>query len=533
LVKYRGIDVGEVVTVELAADLKGVRVVVAVQSAAAELCREGSQFWIERPQVRLTRVSGLETVVGAKYIGVVLGPSDAKAASHFEGLLAPPVIQGTDFLDIEIRFAEGHGLEVGDVVKHRGIVVGEVTALALDESLGGVLVRARLAGNARQLARVGSRFWVERPRVSVAEVRALETMVSGRYLAVAPGPAKADPLTTFEGLDVGPAEALPEDGLEFVLEDDDRHGIQAGVPITYRGVKVGHVLAVNLAAGSAHVEARVFVQSRYRSLVRDNSIFWSNSGIDVNIGLTGVQVRADTLSTVAVGGVALATPDPPGKEIKTGHRFVFHPKPEEEWLQWRPMVALVDAGIAGSIKPPTLLRATLRWKQKTMGIPLTQRRHGWVLQAGDKWLLGPAAMFQVSPEVGDEARVVEVAGQEVAIESSRLVLSGGLAAFPLEKPVTNVTKEAWQLADIRCPQSPEHSLIVGFTPDPLPMVADQFRSEAGRWLLPPTTPITQDWHGSPVLATADGKVIGFMVADGTTQHVQPISETLAAKVQGK
>jgi hypothetical protein len=70
-------------------------------------------------------------------------------------------------------------------------------------------------------------------------------------------------------------------------------------------------------------------------------------------------------------------------------------------------------------------------------------------------------------------------------------------------------------------------------PDPLPMIAGQFRSESGRWLLPPTTPITQDWHGAPVLATADGALVGFVVADGTTQHVQPISETLASKVQGK
>jgi hypothetical protein len=65
------------------------------------------------------------------------------------------------------------------------------------------------------------------------------------------------------------------------------------------------------------------------------------------------------------------------------------------------------------------------------------------------------------------------------------------------------------------------------------MVADQFRSEAGRWLLPPTTPITQDWHGSPVLATADGKLIGFVVADKTAQYVQPISKTLASTLVGK
>ncbi len=528
LIKYRGIDIGEVVTVELDADLEGVRVGVALPRAAARLCREGSQFWIERPQVRLARVSGLETVVGAKFIGVLPGPADAKAAQHFQGLPAPPMIQEADFLDIEIRFAEGHGLAVGDVVKHRGIVVGEVTSLGLDESLGSLTVHARLAGSARQLARTGSRFWIERPRVSVAELRGLETVVSGRYLAVAPGPAGAKPLTVFRGLDVPPAEPLPEGGLEFVLEGDDRHGIQPDVPITYRGVQVGNVLEVGLAADGAHVEARGVVQSRYRGLVRDNSVFWSNSGIDVNVGLTGVEVSADTLSTVAIGGIALATPDSPGQEVKTGHRFVLHAKPEKPWLQWRPRISLVDAGLAGNVKPPPLLRATLRWKQKTLGIPRNRRREGWLLPVSQNWLLGSATMFQTPPEAEVDSGVLEIAGQEIAMETARMVLSGRLAAYPLEK---SVLETAWPAADIRSPKSPEDSLVMAFTSDPLPLVADQFANEDGRWQLPATTPITRDWHGAPVVAIADGKLIGFVVADEAAQEVEPIGKMIASKLQ--
>ncbi|NLY02760.1 MAG: hypothetical protein GXY83_42445 [Rhodopirellula sp.] len=385
-----------------------------------------------------------------------------------------------------------------------------------------------MAGSARQLARSGTRFWIERPRVSVAELRGLETVVSGRYLAVAPGPAGAAPSTVFQGLDVPPAEPLPEAGLEFVLEGDDRHGIQQDVPITYRGVKVGHVLEVGLAADGAHVEARGFVQSRYRPLVRDNSVFWSNSGIDVNVGLTGVEVSADTLSTVAVGGIALATPDSPGEEVKTGHRFFLHAKPEKQWLQWRPRISLVDAGLAGNVKPPPLLRATLRWKQKTLGIPRTRRREGWLLPVSQNWLLGSATMFQAPPEAEADSGVLEIAGQEIAMEAARLVLSGRLAAYPLERPVTETT---WPAADIRSPKSPEDSLVMAFTSDPLPLVANQFTSKDGRWQLPPTTPITGDWHAAPVLAIEDGKLIGFVVADEAAQDVEPIGETLASKLK--
>ena len=49
----------------------------------------------------------------------------------------------------------------------------------------------------------------------------------------------------------------------------------------------------------------------------------------------------------------------------------------------------------------------------------------------------------------------------------------------------------------------------------------------------PTTPITQDRHESPVLATADGELIEFVVVDKTAPYVPPISETLASKLRGK
>ena len=61
-----------------------------------------------------------------------------------------------DAVDIRIRFAKGHGLAIGDPVRHRGIVVGEVTAVGLNEDLRGVAVDVRLTGSAAEVARVGT-----------------------------------------------------------------------------------------------------------------------------------------------------------------------------------------------------------------------------------------------------------------------------------------------------------------------------------------------------------------------------------------
>ena len=72
--------------------------------------------------------------------------------------------------EISVRFKQGHGLKVGDAVKHRGIEVGSVTGIGLSEDLGGVVARLRLRDEANGLAREGTQFWIERPQLSLGKL---------------------------------------------------------------------------------------------------------------------------------------------------------------------------------------------------------------------------------------------------------------------------------------------------------------------------------------------------------------------------
>ena len=54
--RYRGIDVGTVEAVELKDDLAGVDVKVVLKPFAEPLARQGSQFWIVRPELSLIHI---------------------------------------------------------------------------------------------------------------------------------------------------------------------------------------------------------------------------------------------------------------------------------------------------------------------------------------------------------------------------------------------------------------------------------------------------------------------------------------------
>ena len=512
--RMRGVDVGHVVSARLNDHRDAVDVVVVLDPSAAGLAREGSQFWIERPQLRLSRLRGLDTVVGAKYLSVLPGPDDAPSSYEFVGLESPRRLLEAGTTEIEIRFRNGNGLAVGDALKFRGIDVGEVVGVELRRELALVHVFVRLTEGARALARVGSQFWVERPKVSAAEVRGLDTLVSGRYLAVLPGPTGAEPHYRFDGLDTPPPISdPPAGGLEIVLESLQRGGLSSGIPITYRGLHVGHVMTVGLSNDSASVEARAYILPAYAPLVRDNTKFWSASGIDVSIGITGVELDMDTLSSIATGAVGMATPDVPGYRVTTGHRFRFYDDAEKHWENWRPRIAIGSALLPADAPLPEMRRVARRWVDPILGIGRDRKIQGWALLLEDGRLLTSQQLLALPENEKDEDVFLEFEGEEVRLDQETVEMVGEVATLRLPSSVTLVTN-GWPFTRIRYPDKPEDCLVVtGVAGDELPLPAARISQRDGQWDVDPALPLAADWQGATVVAAKDGWLIGILAFD--------------------
>ena len=524
LLRHRGIAIGEVTSVELDKELSGITVRVAMEPRAIGLARAGSRFWIVRPRISLGRVSGLETVVGAKYIGVLPGPPDAEKQVEFTGAESPLMMLDTEVVDITIRFRQGYGLSVGDPIKYRGIEVGEVTAVELNEDQNGVDVAVRLLANASRLARVGSQFWVARPDIDLTGIRGLETVVSGRYIAVLPGPEETEPLTKFHGLDSAPPSSEREPGgLEIVLYTPHRGGLQRGVPVMYRGIRIGHVMTAGLSSDATTVEARAYIQPAYRELVHEKTVFWNQTGIDFHFGVTGVDFKADSLSSVALGAVAMATPDSPGKRVTTGHRFSYHAEAKDEWLTWQPSIPVGSALLPEGMSLPQPLRATLLWQERTLGIKRDQEKLGWVLPLADNRLIGPTDLLTPTADAVEKQATLEVAGRKLTITADTTRSHGALAEIAVDKSFPT----AWPIDRLRAPTAIEECLIVGATQeDRIPLPAARLEAEEGNWKIDPSLPIDPDWHGASVLAVSDGKLIGVLTINQASAQVTPLTEKL-------
>lgn len=158
-VRYRGVAVGSVERIRLNRALDGVTIDIRLQPDAAALARSGSRFWIVRPQLDLSGVSGLDTLVGANYIGVL--PGEGSRQRSFIGLTEPPLVDLLEpgGLDIVLLASGKSGLRAGAPISYRQVLIGVIVAVDLAKDASAVEARAYIKPQYVNLMRQNIKFW--------------------------------------------------------------------------------------------------------------------------------------------------------------------------------------------------------------------------------------------------------------------------------------------------------------------------------------------------------------------------------------
>ena len=420
-------------------------------------------------------------------------------------------------LQVQVRFEQGHGIKAGDAVRFRGIAVGEVAEVQLDRGMRRVVLQIAVDNEARALARVGTRFWIVRPEVSMAGIAGLETIVGARYLGVLPGPEDAPRQTLFQGLEESPVEdGLEVGGLELVLSSQRKGSLSRSAPIHYRQIEVGRVLSVGLASDGNAVAARVYIEPAYAGLVRAETRFWRVSGIDVQMDFTGFHLKTESLQTLARGGIAMATPPDSHREVSTGHRFEIHESAEEEWLAWQPSIPVGSALIQSNSGLPRPLRATARWEDSTLIFQRSEQRSGWLLSL-EAGLVGPLSLLRPNAEDGEGA-VLQVAGQSIDLAQALVWERGGLGCLAVDELAPR-----WASHRVRAAEVEEDCLLLADPSAPaLAIDGSRLVQEGDNLLVDPSLPIDAQWHGAAVVARSDGALVGVLLVDSSGGSIAPL-----------
>src|SRR6185295_11540958 len=150
-------------------------------------------------------------------------------------------------------------------------------------------------------------FWVVRPRISGANVSGLGTLISGAYIGMEIGHAKA-PRREFVGLETPPVVTSDVPGRYFVLKTPNLGSLDTGTPLFFRRLQVGEVVAYALDEDGKALTVRAFVKAPYDQYVTPNTRFWQASGVDLSLSAAGLSVQTQSVLSILIGGIAFETP---------------------------------------------------------------------------------------------------------------------------------------------------------------------------------------------------------------------------------
>lgn len=158
-VKYKDVIIGVVKTVDLSEDHKQVIATVQIDRKAADFLREDTRFWIVRPRVSASGVSGLSTLFGGTYIAADLGQS-REAREDFVALEVPPILtQDTPGRKYILRAPDLGSHDIGTPVYFRRLLVGEVVGYELDKDGKEVSIEIFVHAPYDQYVTSNTRFW--------------------------------------------------------------------------------------------------------------------------------------------------------------------------------------------------------------------------------------------------------------------------------------------------------------------------------------------------------------------------------------
>ncbi|MBV7536358.1 MCE family protein [Duganella sp. sic0402] len=259
-VKYKDVDIGLVRTISLARDLSKVLVTIDMSKEAKRFTAEDTRFWVVRPRIGASGVTGLNTLLSGSYIGVDAGKSE-ETTHEFTGLEKPPQVtrdeKGTSYM----LHSESLGsIDVGAPIFYRRIQVGQVTGFDLEEKGRGVKMSVFIAAPYDQYVGKNTRWW----HASGVDVRldssgfkvntqslaallvggiAFESVSGQKPSAVAPG-------GSVFALAPDQASAMREpDGVAVTTVlyfDQSLRGLSPGAPVDFRGIVLGEVRSVGV-----------------------------------------------------------------------------------------------------------------------------------------------------------------------------------------------------------------------------------------------------------------------------------------------
>ena len=259
-IKYKDVEVGQVVSITLSEDLDHVAVKAELVKEAKKYLTENTRFWVVRARIAGGEVSGLGTLFSGAYIGIDPGKS-GKPSLSFKGLETPPIVTtdlpGRHFI---LRAERLTSLDVGSPVYYRQIKVGQVVAYKLNKDGQAFEINIFIHAPYHGYVRENSRFYnasglgvsIDAAGIKIDTESFVTLMIGGiafetpKDAGSSPAAKEGDTFRLYEKHEEIYEKTYVRKIRWLLNFDDSVRGLSVGAPVKFRGIELGEVVDMKL-----------------------------------------------------------------------------------------------------------------------------------------------------------------------------------------------------------------------------------------------------------------------------------------------
>ena len=281
--EYKGLTLGKVTKISMHEDLKSVAVNILVNSDVAEyVANENSKFWIKKPTVSLTKISGLSTLISGYKIELSTSfkkQDDLKNIKHqwyFDGLDSQP---DEEFEEngyyVTLLANDKDNIDVGTPIFYNKYQIGEVVSKEFkgEEVYASIYIYDKY----NYLVNKSSKFIMNEALKVSYGASGLNIEVGSLYSAIIGGITVVTTLKEDEKISKEDVQLLysSKDDLKkkiyFSLDFNDAK-IEEKTPILFKGIEIGKVTDIKL--NEDVLSTKAYVYEEYKYLLTKNSRFF-------------------------------------------------------------------------------------------------------------------------------------------------------------------------------------------------------------------------------------------------------------------